>query len=89
MKKESHFWLFKIQYFFILTIFLSCNDDYVGYDVQMENWTRSGKLSWITYYPVPMENGNGKNWTRLGDIPPNEVALVYHGSRGWQYVCHY
>ena len=58
MKRKVIFGYLKSSIFFILTIFLSCNDDYVGYDVQME---KLDKLSWITYYPVLMENGNGKN----------------------------
>ena len=86
MKRKVIFGYLKSSIFFILTIFLSCNDDYVGYDVQMEKLDKIGQA----FMDHLLSGSDGKRqWeelTRLGDIPPNEVALVYHGSRGWQYV---
>ena len=58
----------------------------MGYDVQMEKLDKIGQA----FMDHLLSGSDGKRqWeelTRLGDIPPNEVALVYHGSRGWQYV---
>ena len=43
MKRKVIFGYLKSSIFFILTIFLSCNDDYVGYDVQMEKLDKIGQ----------------------------------------------
>lgn len=61
MKRKVIFSYLKSSIFLILTIFLSCNDDYMEYDVQIEKLDKVGKAFMGHLHPVPMENSNGKN----------------------------
>ena len=86
MKRKVIFSYLKSSIFLILTIFLSCNDDYMEYDVQIEKLDKVGKA----FMGHLLSSSDGKQqWkklTSLGDIPPNEVALVFQGNRAWQYI---
>ena len=85
MKKKVIFYFFKFSVLFF-SVFLSCNEGYLGQDIQMEKLNDVGK-AFMTHL---LSNPDGKQqWEKLirkGDIPPNEVALVFQGSRGWQYI---
>ena len=56
------------------------------YDVQIEKLDKVGKA----FMGHLLSSSDGKQqWkklTSLGDIPPNEVALVFQGNRAWQYI---
>lgn len=72
--------------FFILTMFLSCHDDYLGQELHTEKLNKVGKAFMDHLLSNPDGEQQWKKLIRLGDIPPNEVALVFQGSSGWQYV---
>lgn len=86
MKRTVVFNYLKSSIFLILAMFLSCNDDYMGYDVQIEKLDKVGKAFMDHLLSSPNGEQQWKKLTRLGDIPPNEVALVFQGNRGWQYI---
>ena len=61
MKRKVVFKFLKSSIFFVLTIFLSCNDDYLGKDIQMEKLDEIGKAFMDHLLASPMENSNGKS----------------------------
>lgn len=68
MKKNIIFSYLKSSIFLILVIFLSCNDDYVGHDVQIEELNKIGKA----FMDHLLSSSDGKQqWeklTCLGDV---------------------
>ena len=86
MKRKVVFKFLKSSIFFVLTIFLSCNDDYLGKDIQMEKLDEIGKAFMDHLLASPNGEQQWKKLMHQGDLPPNEVALIFQGNSGWRYV---
>lgn len=78
--------ILKFSFLFIFVMMLSCNDGYLGQEMQMEKLDEVGKAFMEHLLSTPNGEQHWNMLNRQGDILPNETVLSFGGGRGWHYI---
>ena len=78
--------ILKFSFLFIFVMMLSCNDGYLGQEMQMEKLDKVGKAFMEHLLSTPNGEQHWNMLNRQGDILPNETVLSFGGGRGWHYI---